>query len=362
MPSRSIKQPGIRLGVFVFGSTIPLKTLADLSRSMATMLHAGLPIVKVVSSVATRFGSMTTKRHMKDVSERLKMGYDVRSAFDAQSGYFPDLFVDMVSVAEETGSLPEVLKSLADHYESLLKMRREFLGQIALPVLQLIAAICIITLVILIMGMIASSKGGKSYDVFGWGLTGTAGAATFFFGCISIFVAITLGYYLIIVGFKQQRIIHTILLGVPVLGPCMRSFAIARFSWAFALTQKAGMRIVPSLEAALKATANYAFIGASRQMCGLVKQGEDLSMAMMDSRLFPVEFEQMVEVAEQSGTVPEMLDHLSPQFDESARRSLRVLTTMIAWLVWAIVAGFIIFAIFSLFSFYLKAINNPEDL
>lgn len=326
------------------------------------MLHAGMPIVKVVTSVASRFGGPTCKRHMRDVSERLKMGYDVRSAFDAQSGYFPDLFVDMVSVAEETGSLPEVLKSLADHYENLLKMRREFLGQIALPLLQLVAAILIITFVILIMGMVASGKGTKPYDVFGWGLTGTAGAATFFFGCVFVTILLVVLYYLIVYGFRQQRVIHTICLGVPVLGPCMRAFAIARFSWAFALTQQAGMRIVPSLEAALKATANYAFIGASKQMVGLVKQGEDLSTALMDSRLFPTEFEQMVQVAEASGTVPEMLDHLSPQFDESARRTLRALTMMIGWLVWAIVAGFIIFAIFSLFSFYLKAINNPEDL
>ncbi|MDB5341548.1 MAG: epsF 4 [Planctomycetaceae bacterium] len=342
----------------MFGSTIPLKTLSFMCRSMATMLQSGVPIVKVVETVARNVQGPACQRRMRAVVEKLKMGDDVRSAFASQEGYFPDLFIDMVAVADETGSLPEVLKSLADHYENLLRLRRDFIGQIALPILQLIAAIFIITFVIFILGAIAESRGGTPIDVFGWGLTGSKGAAIFFFGSFGTFFLIYLAYLFAVRGFRQERTLHTIFLKVPVLGQCMRAFAIARFSWAFALTQQAGMRIVPSLEASLKATANYAFIGATPRMCALIKQGEDLSTVINDSGLFTTEFEQMVSVAETSGTVPETLQHLSPQFEDSARRSLRALAMAFGWVVWALVAAFIIFAIFSLASFYIGMLND----
>ena len=346
----------------MFGSTIPLKTLSFLCRSMSTMLHSGVPIVKVVATVARNVSGPSCQRRMLAVTEKLKMGEDVRSAFASQEGYFPDLFIDMVAVADETGSLPEVLKSLADHYENLLRLRRDFLGQIALPILQLIMAIFIITFVIFVMGAIAESRGGIPVDVFGWGLTGTKGAAIFFCGSFGSCFLLFLAYLFLVRGLRQQKALHTIFLKVPVLGPCLRAFAIARFSWALALTQQAGMRIVPSLESSLKATANYAFIGATPRLCGLIKQGEDLSTAINDSGLFTVEFEQMVSVAEASGTVPETLEHLSPQFEESARRSLRALAIAFGWVVWALVATFIIIAIFSLANFYIGMLNEAGKM
>ncbi len=346
----------------MFGSTIPLKSLTLICRSMATMLQSGVPIVKTVATVSIRIGGPGCQRRMQDVAEKLKMGEDVRTAFASQDGYFPDLFIDMVSVAEETGSLPEVLLSLSDHYENLLRMRRDFLGQIMLPVLQLVAAIFIITLVIFVMGILAESRGATPVDVFGWGLVGKQGAAIFFFGTFGSLFGLYFSYMLAAHGLRKQRFFHGLFLQIPVLGPCLRSFAIARFSWAFALTQQAGMRIVPSLESSLKATANHAFIGAIPRMCALVKQGEDLSTVLADSKLFPLEFEQMVQVAETSGTVPEMLQHLSPQFEESARRSLRALAIAIGWLVWALVAGFIIVAIFSLFRFYLSMLDQAGKM
>lgn len=329
---------------------------------MATMLHSGVPIVKTVATVARNVRGPGCQRRLLAVVEKLKMGDDVSTAFASQEGYFPDLFIDMVAVADETGSLPEVLASLADHYENLVRLRRDFIGQIAMPIFQLIAAICIITFVIYVLGAIAESRGGTPVDVFGWGLTGAKGAAIFFFGAFGSFALLYLVYLFAIRGFRQEKTLHTLFLAVPVLGPCMRAFAIARFSWAFALTQQAGMRIMPSLESSLKATANYAFIAATPRMCGLVKQGEDLSTAINDSRLFTSEFEQMVSVAETSGTVPETLQRLSPQFEESARRSLRALAIAFGWVVWALVAGFIIFAIFSLASFYIGMLENAAKM
>jgi len=343
----------------MLSSTISLKSLALICRSLSTLLQSGVPLVRSLATVSKRIGGPACSKRMKAVVELITAGEDVRTAFRSQGDYFPDLFVDMISVAEETGAMPEVLLSLADHYENMVELKRNFISQITMPIIQLVAAICIISFVIYIIGLISASSGSKPLDVFGWGLTGTSGAALFFFGSFGSLFGAAFLYFLVARVLKQERRIHGFLLQVPVLGKCLRSFAIARFAWAFALTQQAGMRIVPSLEAALKSTANHAFIGATPRMCGLIKQGEDLSTVFYDSGLFPTEFLEMVQVAETSGTVPEMLQHMSPQFEDQARRSLSGLATALGWLVWALVAGFIIFAIFSIALFYVRMLEDP---
>ena len=76
---------------------------------------------------------------------------------------------------------------------------------------------------------------------------------------------------------------------------------------------------------------------------------------------FPEEYLQIVEVAETSGTVPETLERLGPQFEDQARRSLGALAAALGWLVWIAVAAFIVFIIFSIVLTYVGMINDAAS-
>ena len=155
-----------------------------------------------------------------------------------------------------------------------------------------------------------------------------------------------------------QRFFDPLMLWIPVLGGCLRSFAIARFSWSFALTQQAGMSIEPSLVQSFKSTSNGAFITAAPEVWARVREGETLHDSLAATRLFPADYLSIVDVAETSGTVPEALDRISPELEAQARRSLEALAAALAWLIWCVVAGFIIFLIFRIFMFYIGSIND----
>jgi type IV pilus assembly protein PilC len=118
------------------------------------------------------------------------------------------------------------------------------------------------------------------------------------------------------------------------------------------------MPIDDSLRASLKATSNGAFIAATDNMVRAVEEGDSLTDALAQSDLFSEDFVQMVHVGETTGTVPETLNRLSPQFEDQARRSLRTLATAAGWLVWCMVAGFIIFIIFRIAFWYVGLIND----
>jgi type IV pilus assembly protein PilC len=274
-----------------------------------------------------------------------------------QGDTFPPLMIDMVQVAEQTGSLPEVLKGLSSHYENLIRLRKSFIRQISWPVIQLVIAILVIALLIYILGWIAASRGGASISILP-GLTGTVGAITWLGFNFGLFFGLFVIYQWTRHTIIGRQYLDPFLLKIPLLGKCLRSFAIARFSWAFAITQQSGMSIQPSLESSFKATSNGAFMGAYPEVWRMLQAGESLGDSLAATKLFPEDYIQMVHSAEVSGTVPEMLDHLSPQFEEDARHSLQALTTGLAWAVWVMVAGFIIFMIFRIFSFYIGALNS----
>lgn len=337
------------------------KTLAVFCKSLGTMLHAGVPLLKALDTLSRKTGDARCRRNTAELHDAVKQGVDLARAMRGLGKYFPELTVDMVAVGEQTGQLPEVLDGLANHYENNVRLKRTFMTMITWPAIQLFAAILIVGFLIWILGAIAQSRGGQPIDMLGWGLTGTSGALTWFaltFG--AIFSVFTL-YYVVAHLFRQKRFLDRLLLAVPVVGGCMRSFAIARFSWAFAMTQQTGMRIAPCLDASFKATGNGAFAGVSRDVQEMVLSGSELSAALDDSRLFPEDYLQMVQVAETSGTVPETLSRLSPQLEEQARRSLQVLAATVAWLVWVAVAIFIIFIIFSVVMQYVNMINDAAS-
>lgn len=342
----------------MLGSKIPLRTLCLFCRGLSTLLDSGVMIHKAIATAGGKIGDSKFRRIVKEVADSIRRGTGFAEALEQHSPYFPRLFIDMISVAENSGTLPEVLKRLAEHYESLSRLRKDFIGQITLPVVQFCAAVLIITFLIYILGVIAQTRGGKPMDVLGWGLTGTKGAMTFLSYVLGSIGCLVVIYFLATRALGQRRAIHAMLLRIPVIGYCMRSFAIARFSWAYALTQQAGMDVIPSLEASLNATANGAFVGERERICYHIQDGLELTSALESSGLFPDDYLEMVRVGESSGTVPEMLERLSPNFEDQARRSLSALAAAVGWMVWALVATFIIVVIFSVMSWYLAQLND----
>ncbi len=342
----------------MFSERISLKQLALVCRSLGTSLQAGIPVVKAFELAGRKSSDARVRGAMDDIVLRLQQGEDVHAALAAQGTRFPALMVDMVSVAEQSGALPEVLRSLSDHYDNTLRLRKDFIGQITIPVIQLLAAILLIAFLIFILGMIAASQGGEPLDVLGWGLTGTGGAIKWLIGWGMAFAGGFIGYQLITSSLQGKAFVHKLLMKVPIVGACLRDFAIARFSWAYHLTQEAGMPVAASLQESLQATANGAYMAASPHIIREVMAGADLSDALAGTDLFPEDFVHIVHVAETSGTVPEALQRMSPQFEDQARRSLKAMATALGWAIWAAVAGFIVFVIFSIALWYVGMLND----
>ncbi len=103
--------------------------MANAFRNLQTMLFSGVAIQRAFEIASSKSFDTRTKTALAGVVEEIKRGSDISSAMKKQE-VFPDLVLDMVDVAEQTGSLPEVLQALADHYENNLRLRSNFIQQI----------------------------------------------------------------------------------------------------------------------------------------------------------------------------------------------------------------------------------------
>ena len=338
----------------LFNPMIPSRALYQFCHAMARMLEAGVDVRRALKTAARSTTNSRIVHTVENVVRRVKSGGDMTSAFREFPENYPRLFLDLLNVGEQTGALPEVMSALGDYYEARVARIREFRSAITWPMLQLVAAIMIIGLLIWLLGIITESRPGiETVDILGLGLVGTRGALIWFVLCFGTLGGIWLNWKVISRTMAGHLFLDPLLMKIPGFGHCIKSFAIARFAWCFALTQQAGMSIRPSLTSSLNATANGAFIAANPTIWNEVDAGETLGHAFRSAGLFPDEFLHFVDTAEVSGTVPEAMDRMSHHFDAEAHRALKWLTVLLARSVWALVALLIVFFIFRIAMFYI---------
>jgi len=313
------------------------------------MLEAGVDVRKSLQTSSQQSSDSRLASSAQRVQKAIAGGSSLAESIGNEGELYPPLFRDLVNVGELTGTAPDIFASLAKYYEARVQQAREFRAQIAWPVIQLVAAIGIIGLLIFILGILPPQANGKPMDNIGLGLYGSSGSVIWFLSWLALAAFGFFALKWISNNPAGQMALHPLLLRVPVIGRCMQSFAISRFSWCFALTQQAGMSIRPSLECSLKATANGAFIAAEPLIWQDMKDGESLTDALTSSQLFPREYLQVVATAEETGTVPEQLDRLSHLFDDEARRAMNRLTMFFSGAIWLSVVVLIVFFIFRIF-------------
>jgi type IV pilus assembly protein PilC len=335
---------------------LPTSALIELCRVLRHYLSAGLTLRHVFKQ-QSRSGPRAVRPVAGRISDSIEQGYDLQEALKHEGAVFPHLFVSMVSVAEHTGMLPEVFQDLERYYSRQLKLRRDFVSRIFWPVLQLVLGVLIVALMILILGLIAR-PGEKPLDPLGLGLSGASGAmvvlGTAGGGAASLAVAYLGTTYVL----RQKSVVDGLLLRIPVVGPCFRALAMARFCLALKLTSETGMSIGEALKLSLKATDNGAFEAGTAVIVREVKRGTDLTTALARSALFPIEFLHIMEVAEESGTLPDVMRRQADHYDEEAGRRLAVLASTTAYAVWTVVGGLMVWTIYRIFTMYISKITS----
>jgi type IV pilus assembly protein PilC len=347
--------------VMFFSPRIAPKALAELCHRLSMALEAGIDVRTVLAREAERaYGPL--RRHLRDVSHDIERGEDLSTTLRGTRGYFPLLVCELVRVGEETGHLDTIFAQLAEHYQSQIALRRQFLRVIAGPLVQLGLSILVIGGLIWFIGILRELTGNKTLDILGFGLAGNQG--------LLIYSAIVGGSICLLIfliravsrGALWLRPIQYFVLRLPGIGGPVRTLALARLAWSLHLTMNAGMSLRRALELSLRSTHNACFVDQIGVIDHAILGGSTLHEAFRDTGAYPPEFLDALAVAEESGKLVETMAILSRQYRERAAVAIAALTTIAAWIVWAGIVAIIVTMIFRVFGFYLEILNNATGV
>jgi type IV pilus assembly protein PilC len=286
------------------------------------------------------------------ICQELHEGESLQDALEHEKRHFPPLFTALVSVGERSGALPEIFAELERYFALQLRLRRDFISQIAWPMIQFMLAPFVIAGMIFVLGIL-----GSNFDPLGFGLIGTAGAIKFlagWFGALGILIA---AYLILTRTLRQQVVVDELLLRLWAIGPCLRAFAMTRFCMALRLTLETGMSTAKAMKLSLRATANSAYEARVEQAADAIRNGDDLTESLRITGLFTDDFLDILANAEEGGRVVEVMERQTSYYEEESTRRIKILTRSAGAAVWMMVAGILIFLIFRIMFTYLGMLD-----
>lgn len=333
------------------------KALTELSHRLAVETNSGIDIRRTWQREAES-APARLRPYMAQVRDSLAQGNSLSLSLAQTGRVFPPLFLEMTRVGEESGNLGRVFRNLESHYRHSQQAQRIFLAAIAWPLLELAFAVLVVGVLIWVMGIVAQRNNGQPIDILGFGLIGTKGLIIY----INFIIAVALCVAGLVVAIKRgvlwTRPLQRALLGLPGIGPAVEKIALSRLAWALHLTMNTSMDLRRIVPLALRATGNDHYVRHADQIVADVAAGQPLTVAFARSRVFPLEFLDALEVAEESGQTVESMERLSKRYEEEAESAVRTLATIFGFLVGILVMGLIVLLIFRLAGFYLGTINS----
>ena len=335
----------------MFSSQLSAPALENFCRTLSRGLHAGLDPVRILRMEEKRGGSALSIAS-GEIADALSKGDSLKESFDQHSKLFPLLMLSMIQVGEETGNLPEILDELSRHYGEQAMLQRKLKSQITMPVFQLGMAIAVIAILIFVLGFLTD------YDPLGWGLKGASGSI-FFLGIItSIIIGGFLLWKIVLSNVAFKAKISAIFVNLPVVGSYLKESALGKFSIGLGLTLNSTMSTKKALRLSMEITSNDAFIQACQPVLSSIKKGQPIVEALSQCSIFPEEYLAQIEVAEESGSIPETCKRLALYHSEEAGRQLSIIFYLMGGAVWLCTAGFIIFMIMKMYGSYINKLGS----
>jgi type IV pilus assembly protein PilC len=339
-------------------SKCPLPALVMWCRTLHHSLAAGLDPVRIFRSQA-KSGPRALREVAEDVAAKLGKGDSLEDAFEPYRNRFPPLFIELVAVGEQTGRLEDTFRELELYYESSLTIQRNFRSSMAYPAIQFILAVLVISGLIFVLGILASSGKAITTDPTGLGLTGTAGALTFMFVAFGTVGGLLFAMKLSADNVKWRAKMEGMLMVLPGWGPALLALAVQRFCVALRMCAEAGLRAEKTINYSFRATSNSAFTSREERALDVVKRGGELHEAILASGApFPEEFRESLMVGDETGNTSEIMERLAERYREEAERRLKAAAQYTSWAIYGLVALMIVIAIFKIASIYLGMLGG----
>lgn len=329
------------------------RDLSAMTRELATLLGAGLPLVQSLSSLMAQTANPRLKKILAEIREEINEGESFAGSLSRYPRVFSPFYVNMVRAGETSGTLHLVLERVADYTEMQQALRGRVLASLAYPVFMfLVGASVLFFLTTFIIPKIASifQEMHQDLPLITRILIGTSDVVrSWWWGML---IAAAGAFFALRLAVRKSGrwalTLDRIKLKIPLTGNIFHKILLARFSHTLGTLLGSGVPLLTALEIAKRVVHNGPMAEAIGKTREDVSEGKSLAGTLSESGLFPPFVIQMISVGEQSGSLEAMLLKVSRSCEEEASSRLVVLTSLlepVMILVMGALVAFIVVAI-----------------
>lgn len=403
---KSGKKRGRSIGLGAFFGRVSVGDTAMMTRQLATLVAAGIPLVESVAALTDQVEKEELKKVLAIVRDNLNEGTSLAKALEPHGHIFPPLYVNMVAAGEASGTLEQVLERLADFMEGQSRLRGKVTGALAYPILMLGMGTLLMTMMMIVVVpkvtniyatldralpwytalLIFVSNALSSNEMLGfvtamaelifarkalapgakktlWTtlavMVGFVIVMSFFFVASKTSLAIGLGLG-IVAGFAVARFVAFLgtpagqlwsdskKLKLPLFGPVFRMLAVSRFSRTLATLLKSGVPLLKAMDIVRHVLDNAALSKIVEEASGSIREGESIAGPLKRSGEFPPIVVHMIAVGEKSGQLEQMLENVARAYDAQVETRVQAMTSLLEPLIIVFMGGGVGFIAFSI--------------
>lgn len=332
--------------------TIKTEDFILFNQQFNALIRAGLPILKALDLLKEQIRNPLLKHHIVNVRDRVFSGALLSEALRAQ-GVFPTVYTASIFAGERSGNLVEVINRYVQYEKTVLSVRKRFLNSLIYPTFLIVLAIVMVGIILTYV----IPKFAQLYADLNTPLPITTRLLIAISATIqshlALIVPLIIGALVILrvwVGTGSgRRWVDELKLTAPIVGNLWTMFSMAQLTRTLATLLSGGIPLVGALEVARDASGNRVIGDSIRSAITQVREGNPLSDSLERTGHFPDLALEMIRVGEQTGSLPDMLNHVADFYDEDVNLRSTALLSWVEPVILLFVAAFIAMVLISLY-------------
>jgi type IV pilus assembly protein PilC len=338
---------------FSFGSKVSAEDVTTMTRQLATLIVAGLPLLRALELIHKQERNPHFKEVLGMIAESVSQGNNLSEALAAHPKVFDRLFVNMVKAGEAGGVLDKVLDRLAKFREKSQRIQKKVKSAMVYP--GVVVSVAVVIVYILMVKVVPSfqkllSSQKLALPPLTQFVVGISTALTDYW-YVTPFVLFG-GYYgmkLWLSSPKGKEIFDRVIFKLPKIGGFVQIVSVSRFARTFGTLMASGVPILQAITITRDTLDNVVIASSLERVHDRVRDGEPLSIPLEQTGVFPQMVTSMIQVGEETGQLPEMLNRVADIYDEEVDNAVTALTSIIEPVLivfLAVVVGAIVLAMF----------------
>lgn len=331
---------------------IKIQDISIMTRQMATLVGAGLPIVEALTALIDQTENVRLKKVITQVRESVNEGSSLADAMSRFPKVFSDLYANMIRAGESSGALDIVLKRLADFMENQVMLRNKVLSTLSYPIILVLVGIGILSFLLISV----VPKVIRIFDELEQALPIPTliliAVADFLRDYWWVFAVVIVGGMLALRQYatteKGHQMYDRMVLKLPLTGRLLRIIVTTRFARTLAILLNSGIPLLQSMDIAKAVVNNTIISGAIESAKDGIREGESIAEPLRRSKVFPSMVNHMIAVGEKTGELEQMLFKISEAYENEVEMTISRMTSLLGPIVILLLGGIVLFIVLAI--------------